>query len=68
MDANNKPRRIDLTDTPSIAIVCEHQRRIGDATAGRTLNRIVQAFHYAGLSLVPDPQEANPSTGKATAR
>lgn len=62
MDTNHN-KSIRLTDSPSIAIVEAHQRQIGDRTVGRTLTRIVQAFHAAGLRLVPEdePRPASPS-------
>lgn len=46
---------IKLTDGPSIAIVESYQRAIGDKTAGRTLTRIIQAFHAGGGRLLPEP-------------
>lgn len=52
---------VRLTDKPSILIVEQHQRKLGDATTGRTLVRIIQAFHSSGLSLTPEtpsPAEA----------
>ena len=48
---------VRLTDKAAIAIVEHHQREIGDATTARTLARIVQAFHAAGMSLLPPPRE-----------
>lgn len=54
----NDMTSIKLTDSPSIAIVEHYQRELGDKTAGKTLTRIIQAFHAKGLSLTPEPSPA----------
>lgn len=45
---------IKLTDVPSLAIVASNQQTVGDKQPGRTLVRIIHAFHHAGLRLMPD--------------
>ena len=45
---------IKLTDKPSIRIVEHYQKQCEDKQAGRTLTRLIQAAHAAGLRLTPD--------------
>lgn len=45
---------IRLNDAPSLAIVHANRDAVGDIHPGRTLVRIIQAFHASGLSLTPN--------------
>lgn len=61
-------RRLDLTDGLAISIVEHHQRQIGDKTTARTAARIIQAFHAAGMSLLPTPVNSDPEAESLSRR
>jgi hypothetical protein len=58
----NNLEAIRLTDKPTISIVEHYQSQLNDKQAGRTLVRIVQAFHSAGMQLTP--VTSNPPEGQ----
>ncbi len=53
----NNIEALRVTDKPTIAIVEHYQRQVQDKQAGRTLMRIVQAFHASGGCLAPTATE-----------